>query len=164
MSFLQEAVLRRYFGFLLGFLALLTGFGIFCGTAWVRAEQEVLLAHDRAFASSLLEEDVPPVAIVRALKQAQETEQGAALLREAGWTEQTGALFFPAVREAAARTLPMAVGGSLLLALSLLGGSLLFLTRLDRLFQRAGASVERFTRGDFHRCIIFPYEFRQFLF
>ena len=95
MSFLQEAVLRRYFGFLLGFLALLTGFGIFCGTAWVRAEQEVLLAHDRAFASSLLEEDVPPVAIVRALKQAQETEQGAALLREAGWTEQTGALFFP---------------------------------------------------------------------
>ena len=59
--------------------------------AWVRAEQEVLLAHDRAFASSLLEEDVPPVAIVRALKQAQETEQGAALLREAGWTEQTGA-------------------------------------------------------------------------
>lgn len=150
MSFLQEAVLRRYFGFLLGFLALLTGFGVFCGTAWVQAEQEVLLAHDRAFASSLLEEDVPPVAIVRALKQAQETEQGAALLREAGWTEQTGALFFPAVREAAARTLPMAVGGSLLLALSLLGGSLLFLTRLDRLFQRAGASVERFTRGDFH--------------
>ena len=98
MSFLQEAVLRRYFGFLLGFLALLTGFGIFCGTAWVRAEQEVLLAHDRAFASSLLEEDVPPVAIVRALRQAQETELGAVLLGGAGRLRQA-----PPVGRTAAR-------------------------------------------------------------
>ena len=32
MNFLQESVLRRYFAFLLLFLALLTGFGILYGT------------------------------------------------------------------------------------------------------------------------------------
>ena len=89
MNFLQESVLRRYFAFLLLFLALLTGFGILYGTNCIQAEKNLLLAHDRAFVSSLLEEDIPPETILRALKQAKETERGAALLRQSGWTERT---------------------------------------------------------------------------
>ena len=102
MNFLQESVLRRYFAFLLLFLALLTGFGILYGTNCIQAEKNLLLAHDRAFVSSLLEEDIPPETILRALKQAKETERGAALLRQSGWTERTSALFLPQVRQAAA--------------------------------------------------------------
>lgn len=151
MSFLQETFLRRYFAFLLVFLALLTGAGMLYGANRVQVEKELLLAHDRAFVSSLLEEDVSPEAILRALKQAQETEQGAALLRQSGWTEQTSALFLPQVREAAAVSMGITVGGALLLALLLLGGSLFFLMRLDRLYQRAGEAVERFSGGDFTR-------------
>lgn len=79
MNFLQESVLRRYFAFLLLFLALLTGFGILYGTNCIQAEKNLLLAHDRAFVSSLLEEDIPPETILRALKQAKETERGAPL-------------------------------------------------------------------------------------
>ena len=52
MNFLQESVLRRYFAFLLLFLALLTGFGILYGTNCIQAEKNLLLAHDRAFVSS----------------------------------------------------------------------------------------------------------------
>ena len=136
MNFLQESVLRRYFAFLLLFLALLTGFGILYGTNCIQAEKNLLLAHDRAFVSSLLEEDIPPETILRALKQAKETERGAALLRQSGWTERTSALFLPQVRQAAAVSMGTAVGGVLLLALFLMGGSLFFLTRLDRLYRR----------------------------
>lgn len=39
MNFLQESVLRRYFAFLLLFLALLTGFGILYGTNCIQAEK-----------------------------------------------------------------------------------------------------------------------------
>src|SRR5699024_4553110 len=99
----------------------------------------------RAFVSSLLEEDIPPETILRALKQAKETERGAALLRQSGWTERTSALFLPQVRQAAAVSMGTAVGGVLLLALFLMGGSLFFLTRLDRLYRRAGEAVERFS-------------------
>lgn len=151
MNFLQESVLRRYFAFLLLFLALLTGFGILYGTNCIQAEKNLLLAHDRAFVSSLLEEDIPPETILRALKQAKETERGAALLRQSGWTERTSALFLPQVRQAAAVSMGTAVGGVLLLALFLMGGSLFFLTRLDRLYRRAGEAVERFSGGDFTR-------------
>ena len=151
MNFLQESVLRLYFAFLLLFLALLTGFGILYGTNCIQAEKNLLLAHDRAFVSSLLEEDIPPETILRALKQAKETERGAALLRQSGWTERTSALFLPQVRQAAAVSMGTAVGGVLLLALFLMGGSLFFLTRLDRLYRRAGEAVERFSGGDFTR-------------
>ena len=138
MNFLQESVLRRYFAFLLLFLALLTGFGILYGTNCIQAEKNLLLAHDRAFVSSLLEEDIPPETILRALRQS-------------GWTERTSALFLPQVRQAAAVSMGTAVGGVLLLALFLMGGSLFFLTRLDRLYRRAGEAVERFSGGDFTR-------------
>ena len=150
MNFLQESVLRRYFAFLLLFLALLTGFGILYGTNCIQAEKNLLLAHDRAFVSSLLEEDIPPETILRALKQAKETERGAALLRQSGWTERTSALFLPQVRQAAAVSMGTAVGGVLLLALFLMGGSLFFLTRLDRLYRAGGRGRGTILRRRFH--------------
>ncbi|QAT39159.1 HAMP domain-containing sensor histidine kinase [Clostridium sp. JN-9] len=89
MSFLREKQSRHFFFSLIALSIFLLGFGgLFC-MEQTQTVKEMLLSHDSAVVSSLLEHGVSPDVIASAVASSQDNGQGKSLITKLGYTERT---------------------------------------------------------------------------
>ncbi|MDE7321200.1 MAG: HAMP domain-containing histidine kinase [Lachnospiraceae bacterium] len=152
---MQDQQVRQYYTFLLSLsLFLFVTAIILCGNLTSSAKT-MLLQHDETIAASLAAQGVPETIIATALTDtsvifdAWKMKTGAELLRKIGIRPELENQFFPQLyrfrRDALCRVLSVI----LLVCLSLLGGSLLFLHRRNTLYHRATSIINSYADGSF---------------
>ncbi|EET61151.1 hypothetical protein BRYFOR_06796 [Marvinbryantia formatexigens DSM 14469] len=151
MSFLEDRQVKRYWYFLLLFLLLLFLTGALGVQLQSRGMQKVMLSHDNAVATALLDKGVSRTVIAEALASTEERADGAEFLAVIGRTEQTAAGLFPLnSRFRQKMTLGLLVLAGLLSAV-LLAGSFLFFWRRERLYREAADIIADFADGNYVR-------------
>lgn len=149
MSFLQDEGAKRFYLYLTAVLAAATIFVVAIWGSAGRLLEETILDHDRAVASSLLEQGVSETVTARAFAQKTADGDGRALLDKIGIGEETDIVDMPHVLLAKREMLPLLWGLVLLLWVGILSGAGCFLSAREKLYERAVGTVERFMEGDF---------------
>ena len=149
MSFLYEKQARGFFISIaaLGILALAVSL-FFCINQ-TQLTKKMLLAHDRAVASSLTEQNVAEETIAAALTNDSENRQGRELLAKIGLTEKTATAFFPEITSFEKRTFAHVVTGVMVLLAMLLGITLFFLIKRERMYQEGTKVLAQYMKGDY---------------
>lgn len=149
MNFCRDKQVRHFCIFLLFFTLL---FCIsFMGLYAVQAKnvQNLFLSHDRAVATSLLEQGVSKDVIAKSITNTTSSEEGTNLLTTIGVTEHTVIRFLPFISK-----LQHSTGYSMLLigvvlSIVLIWGTFIFLGKREQLYQQAAQVITCFTEGDF---------------
>ncbi len=150
---MQDRQIRRYYTFLLTFCLLLLMTAIlFCGQLTDSAKT-MLLSHDEAVASSLLGQGVPETVIAKALtnKDTNPTQGGTDLLLKLGIRSSLATQFLPHLAGFQKHAYHSALIALIPICLLLLGISLLFLHKRDRLYRRAFSIIDHYIDGDYSR-------------
>lgn len=150
---MQDRQIRRYYTFLLTFcLLLLMAAVLFCGQL-TNSAKTMLLSHDEAVASSLLNQGVSETVIANALtgKDVPHTQEGTSLLLKLGIRSSLDAQFLPHLAAFQKRAWYSALTALLPICLLLLGISLLFLHKRDRLYRYAFSIIDNYIDGDYSR-------------
>lgn len=150
-SLMQDRQFRRYFTFLLAFcLLLITASLLLCRTLTVSA-RNMLLSHDEAVASSLMNQGVPETVIATALTEtgAASTGEGAALLQKIGIRPSLETQFIPRLQrfQRSSRSALLAVILPCCLLLS--GAGLFFLYKREKIYLQAASVIDRYLAGDY---------------
>ncbi len=149
MSFWREKQSRHFFFGLIAFSILWLGFGgLFC-IRQTQTVKEMLLSHDNAVVSSLLNQGVSPDVIASAVANTQDDGQGKSLLIQLGYTEKTAARFLPAVSGFETSAFRYVLFGMLIFIVILLALCCVFLIKRERLYRQAAKGVLAFSEGDF---------------
>lgn len=166
MSLYADKEVKRFWCFFLFCLLLFFLLGAFLCSRQTREVRELFLAHDRAFAASLLEQGVSKETIAWALADARNSgagderssavrriqqEAGEKLLVVLGYTERMPVEFLPAVQAFQKRTGWMALLLGAALSVFLSGGIFAFLWRRERLYRQAEEVLSEFAGGNYSR-------------
>lgn len=146
MTFLTDNEQKKYFFHI---VLILTGATLLAGILWRANGQEMkkaFLEHDGSAVSSLLEQGVSETVIARAFSEKTVTENGTDLLLRMGIGGDTELFFLPRIRD-----LHRDMGLGLVGLLLFLWGSLLllcsrFLSRRERLYEKAAGFIDRFMK------------------
>ena len=150
---MQDRQIRRYYSFLLAFcLLLLMTATLFCRQLTDSAKT-MLLSHDEAVASSLLGQGVPETVIAKALtnKDTNPTQEGSDLLLKLGLLSSLDTQFLPHLAIFQKNAWYSTLTALLPICLLLLGMSLLFLHKRDRLYRHAFSIIDHYIDGDYTR-------------
>lgn len=152
-SFLQDSQNRRYFTFLAVFSLMLFIFGIAFCTALMSSAKTILLSHDEAIVSSLLNQGIPAHAIATALSDmsVKDTQAASALLSRIGISKMQDSRFLPPLHEYARTAQTLMFSASFLLSSLLLFGTYLFLSRREGLYRQASSVLDDYLSGDYSR-------------
>lgn len=148
---MHDRQIRRYYTFLITFcLLLLITAVLFCGRLTGSAKT-MLLSHDEAIASSLIEQGVPETIIAKALADIDtaHTQEGTALLWKLGIRPSLDAQFLPHLDAFQKNAWHFTFAALLPICFLLLGISLLFLNRRDRLYRQAFSIIDKYIDGDY---------------
>lgn len=149
MSFLRERQSRHFFFCIITFSILLLGFGgLFC-MRQTQAAKKMMLSHDCAVSSSLLEQGVSPDVIANAIANTKDDGQGKKLLIQLGYTEKTSARFLSAISEFEDTTVQYISFGTFVFIGILLSICIVFLVKKERLYRQSAKIILRFTEGNF---------------
>jgi signal transduction histidine kinase len=149
MSFLRERQSRHFFFCIITFSILLLGFGgLFC-MRQTQAAKKMMLSHDCAVSSSLLEQGVTPDVIANAIANTKDDGQGKKLLIQLGYTEKTSARFLSAISEFEDTTVQYISFGTFVFIGILLSICIVFLVKKERLYCQVAKIILRFTEGNF---------------
>lgn len=151
LNLMQDRQIRRHYTFLLAFcLLLLMAAVLFCGQLTDSAKT-MLLSHDEAVASSLLDQGVPEPVIAKALtsNNANRTQEGADLLLKLGIRSSLEAQFLPQLSVFQKHAWYSALIVLLPICLLLLVISLLFLYKRDKLYRHAFSIIDNYIDGDY---------------
>ena len=153
-SLMQDRQIRKYYTFLLTFcfLLLMTA-ALFCRQLTDSAKS-MLLSHDEAVASSLIDQGVPENIIAKALTddEAGQTQTGADLLEKLGIVPSLDTQFLPHLHSFRNHAWYSTLTALLPICLLLLGMSLLFLHKRDKLYRHASSIINNYIDGDYtHR-------------
>lgn len=158
MSFCKDSQIRRYCFFLIAFVLLLFLSGMWVHTQQANMTQALFLEHDRAVATSLLEQGVSEDIIARALTNTSNIDAGTKLLDQIGITEHTAIRFFPFIIELQRQTgLFMLIIGGFLSGM-LFVGTFLFFRNREQLYKEATRIISHFIQGDFSCHLTQTYE------
>lgn len=149
MSVLRDKQVQHFFLTLsaISILLLVLG-GVFC--MWqTQMLKEMLLTHDGAVVSSLLEQGVSPDVIASAVSSPQDHGQGKRLLIQLGYTETTANRFLPLVSGFESGTLFSVLGGLSTFIGILFALCFAFHAKRERLYHQAAGIILRFLNGDF---------------
>lgn len=150
---MQDRQNRRYYTFLLTFcLLLLMTATLFCRQLTDSAKT-MLLSHDEAVASSLIKQGVPENIIAKALTddEAGQAQPGADLLEKLGIVPSLDAQFLPHLHSFRNHAWYSTLTALLPICLLLLGMSLLFLHKRDKLYRHAFSIIDNYIDGDYTR-------------
>ena len=153
LNLMQDRQIRRYYSFLLAFcLLLLMTAVLFCGQLTDSAKT-MLLSHDEAVASSLLGQGVSETVIAKALtnKDTNPTQESTDLLLKLGIRSSLDTQFLPHLAVFQKHAYYSALTALLPICLLLLGLSLLFLHKRDRLYRHAFSIIDHYIDGDYSR-------------
>lgn len=149
MSFLRDKQSRYFFFALIALSMLLLGFSALFCMRQTETMKEMLLQHDGAVASSLLEQGVSPAVIASAIKSTQDHGQGNHLLIQLGYTEKTAVRFLPTVSEFESATFQFVLFGIVCFILILFALCFVFHIKRERLYLKGTSVILRFLNDDF---------------
>lgn len=149
MSFLQERQARYFFLFILLFLVALTGGDIILERTQKNNLQILLVEHDQAVVSSLLEQGIPEKDIAQAITGTKVTPEGSKFVNKLGITAQADTRFRPALVSFEKTAAKLIFVKGIVLSAVLLGVVLLFLSSRERLYRQAIKTVSDYQNGDF---------------
>lgn len=149
---LEERQTRSYLAFILLLAAAMVAAACLLGWRQTDRMRALYFQWEGRVSSGLLGEGVEPAVIARAFAGTEVTAEGERFLLQAGYTEETTPLWLlPDLYEAGMRQVggQAAVFGGL--SLLLLMGTLLFLGRRQRLYERAAEVMGEYAGGNFSR-------------
>lgn len=151
LNIMQDQQIRRYYNFLISFSFLLFITTMLFCNGLTNSAKTMLLSHDEAVASSLLDQGVPATVIAKALtgKDTNHTWEGANLLLKLGIRSSLDAQFLPHLAVFQKHAWHSALAALLPICLLLLGMSLLFLHKRDRLYHHAFSIINSYIDGDY---------------
>lgn len=153
LSFMQDRQIRRYYTFLIIFCFLLLAIALLFCNSVTHSAKSMLLSHDESVASSLIEQGIPETIIAKALtaEDTAQTSEGTALLRKLGIRPSLDAQFLPHLDAFQKYTRHFALIALLPVCFLLLGISLFFLHKRDRLYRQAFSIIDNYIGGDYSR-------------
>lgn len=149
MSFIHERQARCYCCFLLGLILFIFGAGIWLASGQTEAVREMLLAHDNAVATSLLEQGVSREIIATALSNTDTSSEGKQFLAVIGLSDSTDASCLPYASFIQEAMLPPMLGTGLVLSISVIIGAVLFLCSRERLYKNSQRIIRNYIDGDY---------------
>lgn len=147
--FMQDKSIRRYCAFLSGHIfVLLTAAVLFC-CCMTGSAKTMLLSHDEAVASSLIEQGVSENIIAKALTATDtvRSHKGFALLQKMGIRPALETQFLPHLHAFQKHAIFSALTVVLPICLLLLGGSLLLFHHRENVYRRASTIIEHYING-----------------
>lgn len=149
MSFLHDKHTRWYCIFLLSFLALFLLAGITIIDRQTNATKEMLLAHDNAIATFLLEQEIPENIIATALTSEEKSILGSEFLIKIGISENTDVNLLPDVSSIRGMMQSSAFIMWLIGSIFILGGTILFLHSKEKLYQKSEKIIRDYIDGNY---------------
>ncbi len=149
MNLFSDRQIRRYAVFLGVFCLLLLCIPLAVSLIQGMQIRDHLFTWEQGVVSSLVEQGVEPRIIVTALRGTDISEEGAALLRMSGYTEETAPWLLEVPGQAMAGTALTLTEICLILVLLLAGGSFFFFREREKACERAGKLIEAYREGDF---------------
>lgn len=149
MEFLYEKEARRYVLFLTVFWGLLVGAALFAAKWQAEGTKRVLLEREQEIASALLLSDIAPGVIAGAYRNREITAEGITFMEKTGWSAQSEPWLLPVVGENAAFFRHLVAGLAAVMGGLLLGGSILFLQKREKMYREVEKEIAAFADGDF---------------
>ncbi len=121
--------------------------------AWFHGKetQSLLFERERTMSSSLMEQGISPAMIASAIKNAESTREGAALLKKIGHTETASVRLFPNIYRSVRAFAGIAAGMAALPAIALAVMSIHFLWKREKMYRQAESIISQFSEGNFER-------------
>ncbi len=121
--------------------------------AWFHGKetQSLLFERERTMSSSLMEQGISPAMIASAIKNAESTREGAALLKKIGHTETASVRLFPDIDRSVRAFAGIAAGMAALPAIALAVMSIHFLWKREKMYRQAESIISQFSEGNFER-------------
>ncbi len=151
MNMMQEKSTRYYFAGLLWLAGAFVMLTVFLSWVHGREAQHILFEREQTLVSSLVGQGVSPVLIAGAVKNAESTEEGIALMRQMGHSGDVSFMLFPAVDRSVRLFAVIAAGAAVLLSVMLVCVTACFLQRREKLYCYAQDIITRFSEGNFDR-------------
>ncbi len=151
MNTMQEKSTRYYFAGLLWLAGAFVMLTVFLSWVHGREAQHILFEREQTLVSSLVGQGVSPVLIAGAVKNAESTEEGIALMRQMGHSGDVSFMLFPAVDRSVRLFAVIAAGAAVLLSVMLVCVTACFLQRREKLYCYAQDIITRFSEGNFDR-------------
>ena len=146
---LQDRQERGFLMFLAVFCILLPVLGIL-GSLWqAQGIRDALLGREARLVSGMLESGLSEETAATILSRTEISQEGEALLRRTGRTQESLAWLYPEVRQAAGRTALFSCMGAGVLGAVLFSGAVLFLKRREALYEQAAGILSRSRKGIF---------------
>ncbi|WMI80995.1 sensor histidine kinase [Anaerotignum sp. MB30-C6] len=135
--------------FLLIFILVLLLTGVLLHGWQTKAAGRMILSHDSAVASSLLEQGVSKEVIAAAITNTQSSTAGVDFLAQLGITKNSPISFIPYATQFQGVSLQSFFLAGVLLSIFLVSGVLHFLWQRERLYQQAAGIVNNYSSGDY---------------
>lgn len=149
MNFLHEKAARNFLTAILFFLFFFFLLDLIIWNIQKHTIQKIMLHHDYAIASSLLEQNISASVIAKAITDTTITPKGEALLGKLGIQENTNLCFLPFLLHFSCKTLLINGIKFVLLTFILLTLVLFFLYKREILYQQAVKIVSNYSEGNF---------------
>ncbi len=151
MSFLNDRNAKRYcyFLFCIIFACFLLGTGIVMLQG--KALQKIMLSHDNAIVTSLIDQGISKDVIAAAVANTDGSETGERFLASVGRTEQTMPGLIPLISQFQHNMAYDMLAMGIFLGILLLTGAFFFLWERERLCQQAADVISGFVEGDYSK-------------
>ena len=149
MNFYHDKHVKGFIFFLILFALLLFSTGFVFGMSQISNAKALLLAHDEAIASFLLDQGISSDTVAIALNNTEISEVGQNLLAAAGIGNQADNRLLPFIHQFQRNTLYALVIGITLFCLLLTVGTLVFFSKRKRLYEQAGKVLINYINGDY---------------
>lgn len=147
----RDKEIRHYIYFIIVFIIFLWGASTYLYQSQSSATKLVLLAHDEAIATSLLEQGVSKEVIATALTNTKGDEKGSSFLAAIGITEYTEEKLLPFNIKFQQNLNYMVVFSNSVLSIILLGGTFFFLLKRNKMYRHAEGVVRMYIDGNYSR-------------
>ncbi len=153
MSFLHDKHIRNYCGFLVLLFLFVFLAGIHMLDRQTSAAKEILLTHENAIATSLLEQGISKEVIATALTNKEGNSSGSKFLAEIGLSENTDTSrlsYVSSVRDAMRTSM---LGILFVWAVFMFAGTIIFLHCRERLYQKSESIIKDYIEGNYTLCL-----------
>ena len=145
----REKHTRYYCAFIFVLILLLFLIGIIMIDTQTTVTKEILLSHDNAIATSLLEEGISKEIIATALTNTETDLTGSKFLAEIGLSNRTDVKLFPYVPIAKKTMLSSLLGMLFFWTVLLISGTMVFLYRRERLYKKSESIIKNYIDGNY---------------
>lgn len=149
MSFIREKQTRKYIYFLIIVSIAIFIFAIFCNINYQNLAGQMVVSHDEALVSGLIEQGVSVDIIAKAFKSPTATKEGMKCIQSLGMTKNNALWYTPSSLNSMNSAQVTCTAVSILIIGFLLGGTYFYFIRREQLYQEASKAVHKFAEGDF---------------